>query len=169
MKNVILAMLGGESMPRVMMTVIRFCVNTDSHELKKLLTLYWEVRVTPALSHAPGVMSLAAVACPQRLARHRTTCLPRCTTPMCGFVLCLLTGPCAPSSAPLTRRPPARVPILLPQITPKYDASGKLLSEMILVCNALLKDLHHPNEFVRGSMLRFLCKLQVGRQQKPRS
>jgi coatomer subunit beta len=31
---------------------------------------------------------------------------------------------------------------------------------MILVCNALLKDLHHPNEYVRGSMLRFLCKLQ---------
>jgi coatomer subunit beta len=31
---------------------------------------------------------------------------------------------------------------------------------MILVCNALLGDLHHPNEYVRGSMLRFLCKLQ---------
>jgi len=37
-------MLNGERFPRVMMTVIRFCVNTESHELKKLLTLFWEVR-----------------------------------------------------------------------------------------------------------------------------
>ena len=80
-------MLNGESFPRVMMTVIRFCVNTESHELKKLLTLYWE-------------------------------------------------------------------------ITPKYNEEKKLLPEMILVCNALLKDLHHANEYVRGSMLRFLCKLR---------
>jgi len=87
LKACMLAMLNGERFPRVMMTVIRFCVNTESHELKKLLTLYWEV-------------------------------------------------------------------------TPKYDEARKLLPEMILVCNALLKDLHHPNEFVRGSMLRFLCKLK---------
>jgi coatomer subunit beta len=44
MKSCILAMLNGEKFPRVMMTVIRFCVNTESKELKKLLTLYWEVR-----------------------------------------------------------------------------------------------------------------------------
>eukprot|EP00615_Pteridomonas_danica_P000322 CAMPEP_0114361378 /NCGR_PEP_ID=MMETSP0101-20121206/24679_1 /TAXON_ID=38822 ORGANISM="Pteridomonas danica, Strain PT" /NCGR_SAMPLE_ID=MMETSP0101 /ASSEMBLY_ACC=CAM_ASM_000211 /LENGTH=961 /DNA_ID=CAMNT_0001506305 /DNA_START=27 /DNA_END=2912 /DNA_ORIENTATION=- len=87
LKGCILGMLNGEKFPRVMMTVIRFCVNTKCHELKKLLTLFWEV-------------------------------------------------------------------------APKYDEKRKLLPEMILVCNALLKDLHHPNEFVRGSMLRFLCKLQ---------
>ena len=80
-------MLNGESFPRVMMTVIRFCVNTESHELKKLLTLYWE-------------------------------------------------------------------------ITPKYDDQRKLVPEMILVCNALLTGLNHANEYVRGSMLRFLCKLR---------
>jgi hypothetical protein len=43
---------------------------------------------------------------------------------------------------------------------PKYDGQRKLLHEMILVCNALRNDLNHPNEFVRGSMLRFLCKLR---------
>ena len=37
-------MLNGEQYPRVMMTIIRFCVNTECHELKKLLILYWEVR-----------------------------------------------------------------------------------------------------------------------------
>jgi len=31
---------------------------------------------------------------------------------------------------------------------------------MILVCNALLNDLKSPNEYVRGCMLRFLCKLR---------
>ena len=46
-------------------------------------------------------------------------------------------------------------------MVPKYDGSSKkLLHEMILVCNALRNDLNHPNEYVRGSMLRFLCKLR---------
>jgi len=31
---------------------------------------------------------------------------------------------------------------------------------MILVCDAYRKDLEHPNEFIRGSTLRFLCKLK---------
>lgn len=39
-------------------------------------------------------------------------------------------------------------------------AKRKLLPEMILVCNALMSDLNHPNEYVRGSMLRFLCKVK---------
>ena len=44
LKACILAMLNGEKFPRVMMTVIRFCINTESHELKKLITIFWEVR-----------------------------------------------------------------------------------------------------------------------------
>ncbi len=35
------------------------------------------------------------------------------------------------------------------------------MQEMILVCDAYRKDLQHPNEFIRGSTLRFLCKLKV--------
>ena len=46
------------------------------------------------------------------------------------------------------------------EIVPKYDGEGKLLPEMILVCNALRNDLNHPNEFIRGCMLRFMCKLK---------
>lgn len=46
------------------------------------------------------------------------------------------------------------------EIVPKTYADGKLLQEMILVCDAYRKDLQHPNEFVRGSTLRFLCKLK---------
>ena len=46
------------------------------------------------------------------------------------------------------------------EIWPKTDAQGKLRPEMILVCDAYRKDLQHPNEFIRGSTLRFLCKLR---------
>mmetsp|Transcript_9797 Transcript_9797/g.24867 ORF Transcript_9797/g.24867 Transcript_9797/m.24867 type:complete len:981 (-) Transcript_9797:768-3710(-) len=87
LKAAIYMMLSGEPMPKMLMTVIRFCINTEDHELKKLLMLFWE-------------------------------------------------------------------------IVPKYDSNKKLLPEMILVCNALRNDLNHSNEFVRGCMLRFLCKLR---------
>lgn len=46
------------------------------------------------------------------------------------------------------------------EIVPKYSPDNVLLPEMILVCNALRNDLTSPNEYVRGSMLRFLCKLK---------
>lgn len=46
------------------------------------------------------------------------------------------------------------------EICEKYDADGKLRHEMILVCNAIQRDLQHPNEFIRGNTLRFLNKLK---------
>ena len=46
------------------------------------------------------------------------------------------------------------------EIVPKVDEEGKLRHEMILVCDAYRRDLQHPNEFIRGSTLRFLCKLK---------
>ncbi|CAM9398670.1 unnamed protein product, partial [Scytosiphon promiscuus] len=86
-KQAILLLLSGETMPRLLMSVIKGCLKEDSKELKKLVMMYWEV-------------------------------------------------------------------------VKKYDAEGKLLPEMILVCNALRNDLNHPNEYVRGCTLRFLCKLR---------
>jgi coatomer subunit beta len=53
------------------------------------------------------------------------------------------------------------------EIVPKYAADGKLLPEMILVCNALRNDLISPNEYVRGCMLRFLCKLREAELLEP--
>jgi coatomer subunit beta len=46
------------------------------------------------------------------------------------------------------------------EIVPKNTPDGKLMQEMILVCDAYRRDLQHPNEFIRGSTLRFLCKLK---------
>ncbi|KFA63937.1 hypothetical protein S40285_03775 [Stachybotrys chlorohalonatus IBT 40285] len=46
------------------------------------------------------------------------------------------------------------------EICPKLDSSGKLKQEMILVCNGIRNDLQHPNEYIRGNTLRFLCKLR---------
>jgi len=94
-------MLGGESMPRILMQVIRFCINTQDHQLKKLMMLYWEV-------------------------------VPKYQEPSSDEILRAAGGP-------------------IPR---------KMLPEMILVCNALMNDLQHPNEYVRGSMLRFLCKIK---------
>uniref|UniRef100_A0A7S2PNF9 Coatomer subunit beta n=1 Tax=Leptocylindrus danicus TaxID=163516 RepID=A0A7S2PNF9_9STRA len=96
-----MAMLSGESMPKILMQVIRFCINTNDHKLKKLMMLYWEV-------------------------------VPKYEEP---------------TSAELLADPGGKI-------------KRKLLPEMILVCNALRNDLIHPNEYVRGSMLRFLCKVK---------
>ena len=35
-------MLNGETFPKVLMTVIRFCMPCDDHKIKKLLLVYWE-------------------------------------------------------------------------------------------------------------------------------
>jgi coatomer subunit beta len=97
-----MAMLGGEAMPRILMQVIRFCINSEDKQLKKLCMLYWEV--VPKYQEMTG---------DELVQQAAGTHVPR-----------------------------------------------KLLPEMILVCNALMNDLNHPNEYVRGSMLRFLCKVK---------
>jgi len=53
------------------------------------------------------------------------------------------------------------------EIVPKTQSDGKLLHEMILVCDAYRKDLEHPNEYIRGSTLRFLCKLKESELLEP--
>jgi coatomer subunit beta len=53
------------------------------------------------------------------------------------------------------------------EIVNKKSADGKLLHEMILVCNGLMQDLQHPNEYIRGSTLRFLCKLKEAELLEP--
>ncbi|KAJ2802353.1 coatomer subunit beta, partial [Coemansia helicoidea] len=42
------------------------------------------------------------------------------------------------------------------EVCPKHAADGTLKQETILICNALRNDLQHPNEYIRGSTLRFL-------------
>uniref|UniRef100_A0A6U2DA96 Coatomer subunit beta n=1 Tax=Hemiselmis andersenii TaxID=464988 RepID=A0A6U2DA96_HEMAN len=42
----------------------------------------------------------------------------------------------------------------------KRGPDGHLLPEMILICNMIRNDLNHPNEFVRGSALRFMSKMR---------
>ncbi|XP_059641322.1 coatomer subunit beta-1-like [Cornus florida] len=42
----------------------------------------------------------------------------------------------------------------------KTDSGGKVLQEMILICQNLLNNLNHSNEYIRGVTLRFLCRLR---------
>ncbi|KAG7665806.1 SEC26 [[Candida] subhashii] len=46
------------------------------------------------------------------------------------------------------------------EVCPKMDETGKMRHEMILVCNAIQRDLQHPNEYIRGNTLRYLTKLK---------
>ncbi|KAI4329440.1 hypothetical protein L6164_021703 [Bauhinia variegata] len=45
------------------------------------------------------------------------------------------------------------------EIIEKTDSRGKVLPEMILICQNLRNNLQHPNEYIRGVTLRFLCRL----------
>ncbi|CAN0914560.1 Coatomer subunit beta-1 [Linum grandiflorum] len=49
--------------------------------------------------------------------------------------------------------------LLYLEIIDKKDASGKLLREMILISRNLMNNLQHPNEYIRGVTLRFLCRI----------
>ncbi|KAK6529227.1 coatomer subunit beta [Arthrobotrys megalospora] len=53
------------------------------------------------------------------------------------------------------------------EICPKLDSNGKLKQEFVLVCNGIRNDLLHPNEFIRGATLRFLCKLREAELLEP--
>lgn len=54
------------------------------------------------------------------------------------------------------------------EIVPKRGPDEKLLHEMILVCDAYRKDLQHPNEFIRGSTLRYVNTVKLcTNTQKP--
>eukprot|EP00755_Sulcionema_specki_P008976 Sspe_Gene.6134::Locus_2057_Transcript_1_1_Confidence_1.000_Length_2963::g.6134::m.6134/K17301/COPB1, SEC26; coatomer subunit beta len=46
------------------------------------------------------------------------------------------------------------------EVIEKTDASGKLLPELIMLVDFLRRDLEHPNEYVRGATLRFMCRLR---------
>ncbi|KAF5465127.1 hypothetical protein F2P56_015158 [Juglans regia] len=49
--------------------------------------------------------------------------------------------------------------LLYLELIDKTDAKGKVLPEMILICQNLRNNLQHPNEYIRGVTLRFLCRL----------
>lgn len=49
--------------------------------------------------------------------------------------------------------------LLYLEIIDKTDPKGKVLPEMILICQNLRNNLNHPNEYIRGVTLRFLCRL----------
>lgn len=53
------------------------------------------------------------------------------------------------------------------EVCPKTDEQGKLRQEMILVCNYIRNDLQHPNEYIRGSTLRFIEKIREAELLEP--
>ncbi|ELQ74049.1 Vesicle coat complex COPI, beta subunit [Trachipleistophora hominis] len=48
------------------------------------------------------------------------------------------------------------------EMIPKCDREGNMLAEILLIANQVRKDLEHPNEYVRGKVLHFVCTLMYG-------
>ncbi|EFJ07199.1 hypothetical protein SELMODRAFT_448563 [Selaginella moellendorffii] len=57
--------------------------------------------------------------------------------------------------------------LLYLEIIDKTDAQGKILPEMILICQNLRNNLQHPNEYIRGVTLRFLSRLNEAELIEP--
>eukprot|EP01100_Stratorugosa_tubuloviscum_P008371 TRINITY_DN3489_c0_g1_i1.p1 TRINITY_DN3489_c0_g1~~TRINITY_DN3489_c0_g1_i1.p1 ORF type:complete len:941 (-),score=410.29 TRINITY_DN3489_c0_g1_i1:111-2933(-) len=57
-------------------------------------------------------------------------------------------------------KPLKKLALLYFDAAEKKGPDNKLLQEMILLCNALMLDMNHPNEYVRGCTLRFVSKLR---------
>ncbi|GJQ13953.1 hypothetical protein GpartN1_g5744.t1 [Galdieria partita] len=53
------------------------------------------------------------------------------------------------------------------EIVDKTGPQGKMLPEMILVCNMIRNELTHPNEYSRGCALRFVCKIKEAEILEP--
>ncbi|KAM7476164.1 hypothetical protein LguiB_023407 [Lonicera macranthoides] len=53
------------------------------------------------------------------------------------------------------------------EIIDKTDSRGKVLQEMILICQNLMNNLNHSNEYIRGATLRFLCRLHENEVLEP--
>ncbi|TVU26582.1 hypothetical protein EJB05_29136 [Eragrostis curvula] len=49
--------------------------------------------------------------------------------------------------------------LYLETVEKRDPATGKALPEMILICQNLRNNLQHPNEYIRGVTLRFICRL----------
>ena len=86
MQQAIAALLNGEQLPALFITIVRYVLPSENHFVQKLLLLYLET-------------------------------------------------------------------------ISKTDDKGKLLPEMILICQNLRNNLQHPNEYIRGVTLRFLCRI----------
>ncbi|GFQ00398.1 coatomer subunit beta-1 [Phtheirospermum japonicum] len=94
MKNAIMLLLNGETLPQLFITIVRYVLPSEDHTVQKLLLLYLE-------------------------------------------------------------------------IIDKTDGKGRVLPEMILICQNLRNNLQHPNEYIRGVTLRFLCRLNEAEIVEP--
>ena len=72
-------------MPKLLMTVIRFCVPCDNHMIKKLMLVYWEVIDKTGPDGAPTApRALLALLAPLPRAAGRRACGVRAGPPADG-------------------------------------------------------------------------------------
>ncbi|XRB25566.1 coatomer subunit beta [Pseudoscourfieldia marina] len=90
-------------------------------------------------------------------------------------IMCLLNGETLPQLfitvvryvLPSDDHTVQKLLLLYLEIIEKTDANGKVLPEMILICQNLRNNLQHPNEYIRGCTLRFLCRITEAELLEP--
>lgn len=139
LKKAIAMGLAGEQIPGLLICVIRYVLPSEDHTVQRLLLLYL---VRPCTAQSPAPLPLhhapSPRAAPCRRPSNARTSLARCCKRWCGPLPShyrnyahLTPRPC------LTSAPPAQ----------------------ILICQNLRNNLQHPNEYIRGVTLRFLCRI----------
>lgn len=72
LKKSIMLLVGGEKLPNILMTIIRFVLPSKNHTIKKLLLLYWEVMN----KHGPDSKLLSEMILVWYVIRSARRCLP---------------------------------------------------------------------------------------------
>ena len=151
LKTLISLTLNGEVMPKLLMTVIRFCVPSDNHQIKKLLLIYWEVidKTGPDGKLLPEMILV--------------WCAPRPRLPPCAPALverrAAQPWPCRLRSAPLRTRGALRRGASGGGGQCRGSCSARAVCARELTCrrhrprrsNNLRNDLSHANEYIRGT------------------
>jgi hypothetical protein len=176
LKKALMLLLAGEDMPRILMTVIRYCITVEDHTLQKLLMLYWEVaRKYDASGKLLPEMIL--VWCVARSGDGHARPVVERPLPALHWARASGREPEQKGAIPVAwnrvpamdrflrfhnRRRHRRIRLTCPSVRHARPAACRVPPPVIrLLCsNALRNNLIHPNEYIRGCTLRFLCKLR---------
>ena len=152
LKTLISLTLNGEVMPKLLMTVIRFCVPCDNHQIKKLLLIYWEVidKTGPDGKLLPEMILVWCAPPPP----PPPICLPACPRPPArhGAAPVALSGRAGTAGEPgAARSSSAREAARQAGLAGEWQAAAAhSCARACCGSNNLRNDLSHANEYIRG-------------------
>ena len=131
MKKAVMAILNGEQLPQLFITIVRYVLPSEDHAVQKLLLLYLASDRRRFAWHARVGADVPSDVC--RRHWRRQTALENCSLRWCDII----------------------------PIFPSFHSLKACASfSQILICQNLRNNLQHPNEYLRGVTLRFLCRIR---------